>query len=61
MKTTTSTKTIEALRTIYFRTGILKQIVSDNGAQFTLGEFENFTQQNGIKHCKHLFTLLLMD
>ena len=33
MKTTTSTKTIEALRMIFCRTGILKQIVSDNGPQ----------------------------
>jgi hypothetical protein len=36
MKTTTSTKTIEALRMIFCRTGIPKQIVSDNGPQFTL-------------------------
>jgi transposase InsO family protein len=50
MKTTTSTKTIEALRMIFCRTGIPKQIVSDNGPQFTSGEFENFTKQNGIKH-----------
>jgi transposase InsO family protein len=34
------------------RTGIPKQIVSDNGPQFTSGEFENFTKQNGIKHYK---------
>jgi transposase InsO family protein len=33
-------------------TGIPKQIVSDNGPQFTSGEFENFTKQNGIKHYK---------
>jgi transposase InsO family protein len=52
MKTTTSTKTIEALRMIFCRTGIPKQIVSDNGPQFTSGEFENFTKQNGIKHYK---------
>jgi transposase InsO family protein len=52
MKTTTSTKTIEALRMIFCRTGIPKQIVSDNGPQFTSGEFENFTKQNGIKHSK---------
>jgi hypothetical protein len=63
MKTTTSTKTIEALRMIFCRTGIPKQIVSDNGPQFTSGEFENFTKQNGIKHTtsQHLFILLLMD
>jgi transposase InsO family protein len=46
MKTITSTKTIEALRMIFCRTGIPKQIVSDNGPQFTSGEFENFTKQN---------------
>jgi transposase InsO family protein len=27
-------------------------IVSDSGPQFTSGEFENFTKQNGIKHYK---------
>ena len=43
MKTITSTKTIEALRMIFCRTGIPKQMVSDNGPQFTAGEFENFT------------------
>jgi transposase InsO family protein len=52
MKTITSTKTIEALCMIFCRTGIPKQIVSDNGPQFTSGEFENFTKQNGIKNYK---------
>jgi transposase InsO family protein len=35
MKTTTSTKTIEVLRSIFSRNGIPAQIVSDNGSQFS--------------------------
>lgn len=52
MRSTTSAKTIEVLRMIFCRTGIPKQLVSDNGPQFTSVEFENFTKQNGIKHYK---------
>jgi hypothetical protein len=37
MKTTTSTKTIEALRMIFCRTGITKQIVSENGHNLRQG------------------------
>ena len=47
---TTTEWTISALRTIFARLGIPKQLVSDNGPQFRSEAFKNFTQKNGIKH-----------
>jgi hypothetical protein len=52
MKTTTSTKTIDILRSIFSRNGIPAQIVSDNGSQFSSDEFATFMKRNGIKHFK---------
>jgi transposase InsO family protein len=52
MKTTTSTKTIEVLRSIFSRNGIPAQIVSDNGSQFSSDEFATLMRRNGIKHFK---------
>ena len=45
----TSQKTIEMLRHVFARYGFPHQLVSDNGPQFTSGEFEIFYQQNGIR------------
>jgi transposase InsO family protein len=52
MKTTTSTKTIEVLRSIFSRNGIPAQIASDNGSQFSSDEFATLMKRNGIKHFK---------
>ncbi|XP_052696239.1 uncharacterized protein K02A2.6-like [Crassostrea angulata] len=52
MSTTTSTRTIDVLRTIFSRNGLPVTIVSDNGPQFTSREFEEFLNANGIKHIK---------
>jgi hypothetical protein len=52
MKTTTSTKTIEVLGSIFSRNGIPAQIVSDNGSKFSSDEFATFMRRNGIKHFK---------
>ena len=52
MKTTTSTKTIEVLGSIFSRNGIPAQIVSDNGSKFSSDEFATFMKCNGIKHFK---------
>ena len=50
MDTTTSARTIEKLRTVFARFGIPKTVVSDNGAQFTSKEFQEFMSSNGIQH-----------
>ncbi|XP_062618993.1 uncharacterized protein K02A2.6-like [Saccostrea cucullata] len=50
MKTTTSSQTIDVLRTVFACNGLPSQIVSDNGPQFTSEEFVNFTRGNDIKH-----------
>ena len=50
MNTITSSKTIGVLREIFSRTGIVKQIISDNGRTFTSEEFQTFCRNNGIIH-----------
>lgn len=50
MTTTTSSKTIETLRSLFASYGLPEEIVSDNGPQFTSGEFQQFMKKNGVKH-----------
>ena len=52
MTTTTTTKTITALREIFSQNGIPRQIVSDNGPQFMSGEFSQFMSANRIEHIR---------
>ena len=52
MTTTSATKTIEELRSMFARNGIPDQIVSDNGPQFIAAEFSVFVKNNGIKHIR---------
>ncbi|PIK46814.1 hypothetical protein BSL78_16313 [Apostichopus japonicus] len=52
MYQTTTTKTIEVLRTIFASYGLPEEIVSDNGPQFTSEAFRNFMNNNGIKHSR---------
>ena len=52
MTTTSTTKTIEELRSMFARNGIPDQIVSDNGPQFIATEFSVFVKNNGIKHIR---------
>ena len=42
MKTTTTEKTIEVMRTLFASYRIPDQVVSDNGTQFTSEEFTEF-------------------
>ena len=52
MKTTTTEKTIEVMRTLFASYGIPDQVVSDNGTQFTSEEFTEFMRRNRIKHIR---------
>ena len=49
---TTSTATIQMLRTIFTHYGLPSTLVSDNGTCFTSQEFEDFLKVNGIQHIK---------
>ena len=50
MDTTTSTKTIEKLQSLFARYGVPSQLVSGNGPQFKSEEFHMLLKRNGIKH-----------
>ena len=52
MPSTTSTKTTEALESVFAKYGLPEQLVSDNGPQFTSQEFIQFTRQHGIRHIR---------
>lgn len=50
MKTTTASKTIEVLRSLFSRFGIPHQLVCYNCPQFLSEEYKQFCEQNGIQH-----------
>lgn len=52
MKSTSSERTIEELRSIFSRFGLPTQLVSDNGPQLVSEEFQSFMEANGIQHIK---------
>ena len=47
---TTSSKTIECMRSWFAAYGLPKTVVSDNGPQFRSMEFTEFLKNNGVKH-----------
>ena len=49
MRKTTSSQTIEVLRTVFSDWGLPTQIVSDNGPQFISEEFKTFLRENSIQ------------
>ncbi|XP_030380032.1 uncharacterized protein K02A2.6-like [Scaptodrosophila lebanonensis] len=49
-KEITSTFTINKLREIFCRYGLIDTLVSDNGRQFTSVEFQTFLKNNSVKH-----------
>ncbi|XP_043246469.1 uncharacterized protein K02A2.6-like [Amphibalanus amphitrite] len=50
MKTITTEKTIEYLLNLFARWGLPHQLVTDNGPQLVIKDFEGFLERNGIKH-----------
>lgn len=46
----TTCSTISVLRTVFATHGLPDILVSDNGAEFTSGEFGVFLKRNGIRH-----------
>ena len=46
----TASTTVQALRAIFARFGLPVQLVSDNGAQFTDKQFQDFLHRNGVGH-----------
>ena len=50
MTSTTTERTIDDLRLIFAELGLMEQLISDNGLQFTSEESARFMRQNGIKH-----------
>ena len=49
MRSATSASTIKALRSIFCRFGLPRQLVSDNGRRFVSVEFRSFLKDNGIR------------
>ena len=43
---------IKHLRAIFARFGLPEVVVTDNGTCFTSGKFQEFTQQNNIRHVR---------
>ena len=50
MNSSTSSTTIECLRSIFSQFGLPNTIVTDNGPSFASAEFKNFLSKNGITH-----------
>ena len=49
---TTSSVTIEKMRSTFASFGIPEILVTDNGSNFTSSEFEEFLKSNGIRPVK---------
>lgn len=50
MSSTSTTATIQVLRSVFVRNGLPITLVSDNGPQFSSEELAQFMQRNGIRH-----------
>lgn len=52
MRSTSSIRTIEELRTLFSRFGLPRTLVSDNGPQFVSEAFDEFMRRNGVVHLR---------
>jgi len=52
LKSTTSTKIIEAIGPMFVRFGVPFSLRTDNGPQFVSEEFKSFLQAHGVAHCR---------
>ncbi|XP_043191626.1 uncharacterized protein K02A2.6-like [Amphibalanus amphitrite] len=52
MRETGTESTVRELRAMFARFGIPRQLVSDNGAQFTSAPFAAFLSNNGVRHVR---------
>ena len=52
MQTTTASKTSEVLRNLFATYRLPKEVVTDNGPQFTSGEFGTFLKLNAVTNIK---------
>ena len=50
MASSTSSATIENVRTTFAQLGIPQTVVTDNGSSFVSAEFKQFLTKNGIRH-----------
>ena len=50
LKSTTSTKILEAITLMFARFGVPFSLRTDNGSQFVSKEFESFLQAHGVEH-----------
>ena len=50
MKSTTAAATITQLRQLFATYGLPEQVVTNDGPQFSAGEFSSFLKSNGVKH-----------
>ena len=61
MNSSTTAKTIEALRHVFAVHGLPEQLVSDNGAHFISDEFALFMKENGIKHISEVLLIIQLQ
>ena len=52
VNTVTASVTIEHLQTLFAKHGLPEVVVSGNGTQFTITEFEELMRKNGIRHVR---------
>ena len=52
MVSTTTAATIRELRRMFAAYGLLEQLISNNGPQFSATEFAIFLRKNGVKHIR---------